>query len=117
MNSHSKAFPRPSTETKQPFQLTYNKGALRTQSVGLTRFNADFYPKFGGGLDFYFYTYDHSLRKHTWMAIYQQSLKSSSFIVEGLPDDTPEIDCMRSENPLLKPTYCTGAIRLRNLEN
>lgn len=90
------------------------------QSVGLAIFSADFYQKEGKedeGFTFNFFTSEYEANRYTEMIITDKSLKTGSFIVDGLPDYSDPTDCMRTEHSHLKPSECKGAIKLGNLAN
>lgn len=102
-----------STETKKPFQVIYNSGAIKTQSVDLNQFSADFSQE----KESFEFSLHSGFKNPTWMFLRKQSLKTSSFLIEGLADDDQDnhglkTDCKRTEHLHLKPVYCFGPVRL-----
>lgn len=93
-----------------PFQVSFERNEIRTQSVGLDDFKVARFNSSDGYTTFYVLTTDRiKKQRNMWLA---NQLMERSFIIEGLPANSG-VDCYRTISSDLRPFDCVGDIRLR----
>ena len=101
------------------FKVIFDKGWIRTRSVGLDELSVGYLPQSNGQNEFSVdamvtHAYDRTSKSRNMKLL--NNLTERSFVVEGLTEhDT--VDCYRTDPADLKPTDCNGQIQLRPLKD